>query len=84
MAEIRFKSSEDLKNEITKHSEIAWSEVFEKAVRQELGEKAKKHILLSALNKLLENSELTDEDCLRLGREVNEGIHKRYIKEGLL
>ena len=82
MAEIKFKSSEDLKNEVAKHSEIAWSEVFEKAVRQEIGERAKKHILLSSLNKLLENSKLTDEDCIRLGRKVNKGMWERYKAEG--
>ena len=84
MAELKFKVSEDLKNEVSKHPGIAWSEVVEKAVRQELGERAKKHIILSALNKLLENSKLTDEECLLLGRKVNEGMYQRYKKEGLL
>ena len=84
MAELKFKVSEDLKSEVSKHPDIAWSEVVEKAVRQELGERAKKQIILSALNKLLENSKLTDEDCIRLGRKVNEGMYKRYKQEGLL
>ena len=84
MAELKFNVSEDVKSEVSKHSEIEWSEVVERAVRRELGERAKKRIILSALDKLLENSKLTDEDCIKLGRKVNEGIYKRYKQEGLL
>jgi hypothetical protein len=84
MAELKLKVSEDIKEEIEKHSDVKWSEVVERAVREELGERAKKRSILLALNKLLKNSKLTDEDSIRLGRKVNEGMHKRYKQEGLL
>jgi len=83
MVELKIEIPGDLKNEIRKHSDIVWSKVFEKAVREELGERAKRHIILSALNKLLENSKLTEQDAIELGRKVNEGMYKRLKKEGL-
>lgn len=33
---------------------------------------------LSVFNRMTENSKLSDEDCLRLGREVNEELARRY------
>jgi hypothetical protein len=32
----------------------------------------------SKFNRMTENSKLSDEDCLRLGREVNEKLARRY------
>lgn len=40
--------------------------------------KAFRKLLLSVFNRMTENSKLSDEDCLRLGREVNEAVSKRY------
>lgn len=40
--------------------------------------KAFRRLLLSVFNRMAENSELSDEDCLRLGREVNEEVSKEY------
>ncbi|MGB2726898.1 MAG: hypothetical protein WBD09_00275 [Halobacteriota archaeon] len=40
--------------------------------------KAFRKLLLSVFNRMTENSKLSDEDCLRLGREVNEELAKRY------
>jgi len=45
-------------------------------------EKVKRELLLKELDKHLANSELTDEDCIRLGRELKERMWKRYKKEG--
>ena len=84
MAEICIKIPDELSNEISKHSDIALAKIFERAVKEELEERTKRQLLLSALNKLLENSKLSDEDCLKLGREVNEGMYKRLKEEGLL
>ena len=84
MCEVVIEIPDGLKEEITKHSGIEWSEVFEKAIRRELSERAKREIILTALNKLFENSTLTEEDCLRLGEKVKEGMYKRYKEEGLL
>ncbi len=84
MAELKVEIPEDLKKDITKHPDISWSKVFEKAVREELAERAKRHLILSALNKLLEKSKLTEKDALELGREVNEGMYRRLKEQGLM
>lgn len=40
--------------------------------------RAFRKLLFSVFNRMTENSKLSDEDCLRLGREANEAISKRY------
>jgi len=62
---------EDLHEIMKKHSEIKWSEV----ARHAIWEKARK---LELMDKLLANSKLTEEDALRMGREVNKGIVRRH------
>ena len=52
------------------------------AVRKFLSEKAKRALLLKELDKMLENSELTDEDCLRLGNEAKRKAWAKLKKEG--
>jgi hypothetical protein len=84
MAELEFKVSEDLKQEIEKHKEVDWSAVVGEAIRKELGERAERRIILVALNKMLERSKLTEKDALELGEKVKEGMLKRYKEEGLL
>ena len=41
-------------------------------------------MLLKRLDKLLAKSELTDAECIELGREVNKAIRKRLEAEGLV
>ncbi len=76
--------SDELKQEISKFPDLALSKIFEKALRAELQERVKRQIILSALDKLFENSKLTEEDCLRLSREVDEGMFKQLKEDGLL
>ena len=40
--------------------------------------KAFRKLLLSVFNRIAENSKLSDEDCLRLGRAVNDDLARRY------
>lgn len=84
MAELKVEIPDDLKEDIRKHSDVAWSKVFEKAAKEELAERAKRHLILSALNKLLENSKLTEQDALELGSELNERMYNRLKKEKLV
>lgn len=84
MAEPIIELSEDLRSEMSKHSQVPWLKVVEKAVRGELEEITKRRVILAALNKLFENSKLTEQDALRLGDKVNEGMFKRLKEEGLL
>lgn len=62
---------EDLHKIMRKHSEIRWSEI----ARQALWNNARK---LELMNKLLDNSKLSEEDAIAIGRKVNEGIAKRH------
>ena len=84
MAELEFKVSEDLKQEVERHKEVDWSAVIKEAIRKELGERAERRIILVALNKMLEKSKLTEKDALELGEKVKEGMLKRYKEEGWL
>ena len=78
MPNLTLSIPEKLKQELDSLPEINWSE----SVRQFLAEKTKRALLLKKLDKLLENSELTEEDCLKLGDKIKKGIWKRYKKEG--
>lgn len=78
MPNITLSIPEELKKEIDKLQETNWSE----AVREFLSEKVKRALLLKKLDKMLENSELTEEDCLKLGEELKERIWRRHKEEG--
>ena len=78
MPNITLSVPKELKHELEKLPEINWSE----SIRGFLSEKVKRALLLKKLDKMLENSELTEEDCLRLGDKIKEGVWKRYKKEG--
>ncbi|MDO8460567.1 MAG: hypothetical protein Q7S74_05635 [Nanoarchaeota archaeon] len=84
MTEMKIEISNDLKEEIARHPEIAWAKIFEKAAKEELIEIAKRRVIFSALNKLLENSTLTEKDAEELSERVKESMHKRLKEEGIL
>jgi len=77
MPNITLSIPKELKKEMDSIPELNWSEV----VRNFLSERVKRALLLKKLDKLLENSELTEEDCIRLGREAKKSMHKRFLKE---
>mgnify|MGYP001558222206 FL=1 len=78
MPNITLSIPEELKEKMDKLPEINWSEV----TREFLSEKVKRSLLLKKLDKMLENSELTEEDCIRLGNKVKSDMLKRYKAEG--
>ncbi len=78
MPNITLSIPEELKKQLDLLPEINFSE----SVRKFLTEKAKRALLLKKLDKMLEKSELTEEDCLRLGNEVKERVWKRHKEEG--
>jgi len=82
MAELKLKIPSDVKEEIDRHSDIEWSKVFEKAAKHELEERAKRQLLLFALDKVLGQSKLTEKDALELGEKAKEGMWKRFQAEG--
>jgi len=62
---------DDLYEIMKKHREIKWSEI----ARRAMWEYAKK---LELLDRLLENSELTDEDVSELAKKIKKGIAERH------
>lgn len=82
MGELVVKVPEDIREEVEKHPEVNWSEVIGRAVKEELEERAKRKLILTALGKILEDSKLTEEDALKLGEELKESMWKRYEEEG--
>ncbi|MAG02681.1 hypothetical protein CMI42_05065 [Candidatus Pacearchaeota archaeon] len=78
MPNITLSISDELKKQIEELPELNISE----SVRNFLSEKVKRFLLLKKLDKMLENSELTEDDCIRMGNEIKEGMWEKYKKEG--
>ena len=83
MAELVIKIPEELEKEIEElavdKSKFALEAIEERLAELKLEKsKAFRKLLLSVFNRMTENSKLSDEDCLRSGREVNEELAKRY------
>lgn len=78
MPNITLSIPEELKRQLDELPELNVSE----SMRKFLSEKVKRALLLKKLDKMLENSELTEEDCLNLGNKIKEGMWKKYKKAG--
>lgn len=63
----------ELKNKMETFPEMNWSEVARQAFMQRIKD-------LEFLKKFKSDSTLTEEDALRLGRELNKNLAKRYKK----
>jgi len=74
MEELTIKIPERVKQEFPK---VEWSKVAERAVLEEF----RKLASIKLFNELFKHSELTDEDCLKLGKEVNRAVRLRIEKE---
>ena len=77
MVNITMSIPEEMKKQMEKFPEINWSAIARAAIKKRL-------ILLSELDNLLKDSELTEEDALRLGRELTKAVAKKYRKWILL
>jgi hypothetical protein len=64
----------ELKQKMDTFPEMNWSEVARQAFMQRVRD-------LEFLKKFKENSTMTEEDALRMGRELNKGLAKRYAKK---
>jgi hypothetical protein len=73
-AELKIRIPERVKQEFP---DVEWSKVAERAVLEEF----RKLASIKLFDELFKHSELTDEDCLRLGREVNRAVGLRIEKE---
>jgi len=74
MAEVMIKIPERVKQEFP---EVEWSKVAERAVLEEF----RKLASIKLFDELFKHSELTNEDCLKLGKEVNKAVRLRIEKE---
>ena len=63
----------ELKNKMESFPEMNWSEVARQAFMQRIKD-------LEFLRKFKSDSTLTEEDALKLGRELNKKLAKRYKK----
>jgi len=63
----------ELKQKMDSFPEMNWSEIARQAFSQKLKD-------LEFLRKFKEKSTLTEEDALRLGRELNKNLAKKYTK----
>ncbi len=63
----------ELKDKMEQFPEMNWSEVARQAFIQRIKD-------LEFLRKFKFNSTLTEEDALRLGKELNKNLAKRYKK----
>ena len=76
MANVSLTVPEELKAKMDKFQWINWSEVArEEAIKREM-----LHEDFEEFNRIVSKSKLTEEDAVRLAKEVNRGMHERYKK----
>ena len=68
---------DELHKKMKEFSDINWAEVSRTAIN----EKVKRLSILKNLDKALEKSTLSEEDCLKLGNRVKEEMLKKYKKK---
>ena len=64
----------ELKKEMELYPEINWSVVARAAIQRKIA-------ILREMDKLLAKSELTEEDTIRIGRQINKKVAKKYLEE---
>lgn len=74
MASATLTIPESVKGELRQFSWINWSEL----AKEELIERARRDELFEQFDKMLENSEMTDELALKLGDELKKRVAKRH------
>ena len=74
MTNITFSVPKDLKKKMEKFPEINWSEVARDSIKKKIAQ-------IEFLREFTEESEITQEDALRLGKEVSERLEKYYKSE---
>ena len=80
MPNITLSISEELKEDLDKMPEVNWSE----SMREFLVKRAKRVLLLKKIDKMLENSEFSEEDAERLGELAKQNRLKELKSKGIL
>jgi hypothetical protein len=76
MATITLSIPDDLMKEMDVSKEINWSEVAREAIRIKINQ-------LRMLRAITSRSQLSQEDALEFGKQINESLHQRYKDLGL-
>lgn len=74
MPNITLSVPEDLKREMDSVPEINWSEIARRAISEKVTE-------YRLFKSIVAKSKLTEKDALEIGRKVNEGMYKAYMKK---
>ena len=69
MTNITLAIPEDIKKEMEKFPEMNWSAIAREAIKKRI-------ILLRKFREFTKNSELTEEEAVNLGRELNKSLRK--------
>ncbi len=73
MPNVTLAVSDELKRKMDELPEINWSEVARKAIRDKVEE-------FDLFRAVVSRSRLTEDDAIRLGREIKRSLHERYKK----
>ena len=71
MTNMTLSIPEELYTKMKQHTELKWSEIARQAFERKVKE-------LEASEKLLNRSELTEEDAERIGHKIKHNIRKRF------
>ena len=71
MVSITLSVPQEMKEEMEKFPEINWSAVAREAIQNRM-------VLLQKFRAFSAQSSLTEQDAIRLGRQVNKELSKRY------
>lgn len=74
MATMTLAVPDDLKRKMDKYAEINWSEIARQAFKKRIED-------FEFVKRFISDSELTEEDALRLGKLAKKGMAKRLKKE---
>lgn len=73
MANMTLAIPNPLRDRMKKHSEVRWSEIAREAFEKRVEE-------LEWMDKVLKNSEFTEEDAEEIGHKIKSEIRKRFEK----
>jgi hypothetical protein len=73
MSAITLAVPKELKKDMENFPEINWSEIARAAIKRRIW-------MLKKIKEFTKDSEFTEKDALKLGREVNEALAKRYAE----
>lgn len=74
MVSVTLAVPSELKKDMDEFPDINWSAVARAAIKEKV-------ILLRKFREFTKDSTMTEEDALKLGRLVNQGLAKRYKKD---